>query len=412
MAEFYVHIEGKAVVSAWIRVPRVGVWWADVDMADDAEIFSGNLTIGGVTLKGTVVESRAGTFGLQRKVRIVGGKNGWASQIDRRAHHNDVGVSAAEVARAAAEDCGEALGVPPLNRLPGVDYVRDAGVASKTLEDVARDVDWFVDFDGITHVENRATATANPDRYQVLHFNPRLQEAELVVQEISDVLPGMTIQGGQLDEPETVSSLEIHVGHEGIRVIAWTGDDEKSHLVDAIEALVRRAMDRKLYGKYRYRVVGMAGDRVNVAALREQDGLPNLLSITMNAAPGIHAILAEGANVFVEFEAGDRDLPMITAFAGKNVTGHVPQELDLGGNDTSISRVGDLTQAGGPGLVVTLTPVGTGVGAPPNNAVVAMAPMFLSFSPIPVTDVIAGSDCQPLYGVCVNGSPLVKTKAG
>lgn len=412
MTDFYVHIEGHAVTAARIHVPRVGVWWADLDMADDSEIPSGNLTVGSVVLKGTIVASRAGTFGLQRRLRIVGGANGWSSQIDRRAHHNDVGVAAAEVAQAAADDCGETLGTAPSNRLPGVDYVRDAGVAAKTLEDVARGTDWFVDFDGITHVQARSGTAANPDRYQVLHFNPRAQEAELVVQEISDVLPGMTIQGGQLDAPEVVSSLEIRISHEGIRVIAWTGDDTKSHILDAIESLVKRAMDRKLFGKYRYRVVGMAGDRVNVAALREQDGLPNLLSITMNAAPGIHAILAEGANVFVEFEAGDRDLPMITAFAGKNVQGHVPQELDIGGNDTSIARVGDLTQAGGPGLVVTLTPVGTGIGAPPNNAVVAGLPMFLSFSPIAPLDVIAGTDCQPLYGAILNGSPLVKTKAG
>lgn len=406
---FVVSLGGRAVTHARIHVPRIGVWWADLDLADDSTLQDTILIVGNVALKGTIIASLGGTFGLARRVRLVGGANGWANSIAARAYHNDAGVKSAAVISDAASECGETIGTVDSVTL-GPNYSREAGPAGRTIEDCSRGTSWFVDFAGVTHVTSRASTTADPATYQVLNFDPKRQEAELVVDELDSVTVGQTIKA-RADRDLLVSSLDIDVSPEQIRVIVYSSGDTQSQLADAIRSVVSQILASKFFGKYRYRVVSMAGDRVNVQPVRTLDGLPEMLSISMQGAPGIHAVLALGAHVFVEFEGGDRSFPAITSFAGKDTDGHVPQEVHMGGADTAVARAGDLTQQGGPGLVVTLTPIG-GIGAPPNNAVVASVPHFLSFSPIPIADVVTGLDCQPLYGAILTGSDLFKMKAG
>jgi hypothetical protein len=62
----------------------------------------------------------------------------------------------------------------------------------------------------------------------------------------------------------------------------------------------------------------------------------------------VHAQLTPGAEVFVEFEEGDRTKPIITGFAGKDGVGFAPVRLELAnGADApapAAARVGDQVQ--------------------------------------------------------------------
>jgi hypothetical protein len=151
----------------------------------------------------------------------------------------------------------------------------------------------------------------------VLGFDPRSRVATLVVDDVGAVVIGSTLTE-RLDAPQIVRELEITVGKDGIRVQAWCGGlpEDRGNLAGMIVSIVERVLARKLFGKYRYRVVKVGGDaRLSLQAVRKGAGLPDLLPITV--WPGFAAGEVnprEGSLALVEFLEGDRTLPAVTNF--------------------------------------------------------------------------------------------------
>jgi hypothetical protein len=173
---------------------------------------------------------------------------------------------------------------------------------------------------------------------------------------------------------------------------------------DAIKRLIR-----SLTGHYAY--LGLFPCSVQAqAADGTLDLLPDDLSIRgpgglqgvkiRHGLPGFTVEVATGSRVMLGFDQGDRTKPYATLWDAGSV-----KRVVFNGGELPIATLGALVTSGGPGLIVTLMPVGTGVGAPPNNAIVAGVPCFLSFSAVPPLDVVTGSDCEPLYGSVSDGVP-------
>ncbi len=328
----YASVAGQPVTELRIHVPGQGPWFADADFVDEPDV-SGlvAIAVGELGLMGTVVERFAGTHGLQRRVRIVAGAGGWSSLLSSKGYHNDAGIRARTVADDAAREAGETIGTfePGAERI-GVDYVRQAGPASRVLEDVISGAPWWVAFDGVTHVGARATSTPRDGSYEVLEHDPRSRLVVLAVDDPRDIAIG-SVLSARLDEPQTVRELEIVVG-ENVRMTAWCGGaaGSRGRLIDQFRSLVERATDAPLYGLWRYRVVAMSVDRVQLQAVRRDAGLPDILPASMwPGVAGAHAQLTPGAEVLVEFVEGDRTMPVITQFAGRAGPGFEPVRLNL-----------------------------------------------------------------------------------
>lgn len=327
-----VHIDGNPATRAIVHVPARGVWWADVDLEGDPEIVGRvTLVLGELELSGTVLEQQSGVHGLQRRVRIVGGAGGWATQLTAKAYHSDAGVQVRAVVEDAAREAGEELGtVSPASARLGADYVRQAGPASRVLEDVIGGVPWWVDYEGRTQIGERSTSEADVEAYEVLEHDPRARLVTLAVDDLRSIGIG-SIVTSRLEEPQTVRELEIVVD-DVVRVKAWCGGDGSplGRLTRLIESLVARSTDGKIFGCWRYRVSQMSGDRVELQAVRAAAGLPDILPISMwPGLAGVHAELAQGAEVLVEFVEGDRTMPIITGFVGKGGPGHTPQNTTI-----------------------------------------------------------------------------------
>lgn len=397
MTDAFAHVHGHRLTSCKLTVPYTGAWRAELDFAESPELQGRvTITLGTRQLSGTI--SKNGTFALQRKTTVVGGAAAWPHEIDPKNYHNDAGVKARTVADDAARLVGEQLGsfVPQVEKV-GSDYVRQRGTAERALTDVIGDTPWWVDDAGVTQVGPRAAVTTPASAYEVLAYDPRDRVVTLAVDDPGAVVIGSVLVE-RLDAPATVRELELNVTKDGVRVTAYCG----TTLADAVTALMRATGRNKLFGKYRYRVVRMAGERVELQAVRALAGLPDVLPVSMwPGVAGAHAELAPGAIVLVEFIEGDRAQPIVTSFAGVDGAGHVPESLTLCGSLQRVARQGDLVQSGGPGCSIILT----GAGAPPNNAVVAGIPYLCSFSAIP-TDV--GPLAKPLYGAISTGSPKVR----
>jgi len=398
-------VNGHTVTHARVYVPNLGAWHAELELEQAPEL-SGRVTlkVAGLVLSGTVDASASGAFGEKRTCRVVAGAGGWATELAPKNYHNDARVKALHIAQDAAREAGEQLGnfVPTAERV-GVDYVRQRGPASTVLEAAAGGATWWVDYAGVTQVGPRPSVPLDPATYSVLAYDGMSRQATLAVDDASKIPIGGVLTD-RLDAPRVVRSLELVATPSEVRLLAWCGGDDttRGQLAELLTSIVEHVVRSRLFGKYRYRVVRRSVDRVELQAVSTRPGLPDLLPVSMvPGVAGAHAELAAGAHVFVEFVEGDRAQPIVTGFAGKDGTGHVPDSLTLCGSGQRAARQGDLVQSGGVGCSVILT------GAPlsPAGGLLPGVPYLCSFTTNPL-DV--GPLAKPLFGAISTGSPKVK----
>lgn len=398
------NVNGQPLESVVLRVPARGAWVANcVSVQAPALAGAVTLTIGNATLRGTVVADRNGTYGGVRSFTVVGGAGGWHGQLSAKDYHNDAGVKAAVVAADAARDAGEVLGtfVPAATTI-GIDYVRDAAAsAARALEDSIGGAAWWVDYNGKTNVGPRTTAAIAVGACEVTAYNPGLRVIELALNDVAALQVG-SVLSALLDSPQTVQSYDIHCGAE-LTARCYVGATD-TDLAATFSSLVRRCLEDKLVGMFRYRVVGMAGQRVQCQAVRKAAGLPDIAPISMwPGVAGAHAELANGAEVLVEFIEGDRSAPVITHFAGADGIGFVPVSLALAGGGPAAARVGDAISAGGPGTLITFQLDPPPPGPPSPVPLTTLVPYLVSFDPSPPTETVAAA----VAGTITSGSAKV-----
>jgi hypothetical protein len=407
MTDAFATLNGQGLQAVQLHVAARGPWYADCELQQDPPL-SGKVTLklGTLSCVGTIMPEASGTFGLQRMCRVVAGGGGWGKELGAKNYHNDAGVKASAVAQDAARETGEQLGgfLPAAERV-GNDYVREKGAASRVLEEAAgKGVGWWVDFAGLTQVGSRGSLSPAKGSYQVLAYDPLQRLVTLAVDDAAAIDIGSVLTDERLQGPQTVHEYEVRIDKGGpLRVLAWTGGDgSEGRLASLLRSIVERATDGKLFGKYRYRVVRMVADRVELQAVRRGAGLPDVLPVSMwPGVAGAHAELAPGAEVLVEFVEGDRTQPIITHFAGKGGPGFVPVSLALCGGKQAVARQGDLVQSGGVGAAIILTPV----SGPSPPAILPGVPYLVSFS---VDPAAVGPLAAPLYGAISTGSPKVR----
>lgn len=350
-------LEGEPLRAVRVHVPPVGPWWADCDLIEAPDLEGAvTLALGELDLSGTVDPRYAGTHALERRVRVVAGAGGWGTVLEARAYHNDSGVRARTVADDAAAAAGETIATFALGEERTVaDYVRQAGPASRVLEDIIDGTAWWVAYDGQTHVGSRGTVEIDPSSYDVLEYDPRARVATIAVDDPRVIVVGAVLDGEQLDEAQTVRELVLELTEDALRVRAWVGGDGSSlgRLGTLVRRIVQRATDGRLHGLYRYRVVRLSVDRLELQAVRPAAGLPDVLPISMwPGVAGSHSEPAAGAHVLVQFIEGDRRLPIVTGFAGKDGTGWTPTNqtfdvatlMKLGANASNFVALANLVK--------------------------------------------------------------------
>lgn len=346
-SDLYVGVNGQRLTAVKLVVSNGGPWIADCDFESDPKL-SGRveLVIGALKCSGTISKLSGGVYGLQRRARIVAGAGAWADAVPAKQYHNDAGVKAHLVADDAARAVGEQLGafVPAVERL-GKDYVRNTGPAARVLENVAGGVPWWVDYAGVTHGGVRAPVSLDPTAYTVLAYDPRERIATLAMDAPERMAIGSMLA---VDGPQIVRSFEVRVTAGEARVFAWCAGSASGtgYLAGLIRSIVERTTDGALHGHYRYRLVRMAGERLELQAVHKLAGLPDLLPISvMPGIAGAHAVLTPGTEVLIAFVEGDRAQPVALAFAGLDGPGFVPVSLVLGGPaGAPCARQGDIVE--------------------------------------------------------------------
>lgn len=375
----YAAVNGASVVRVLLTVSTSGPWIADVDFAADPKLpddGAATLTIGDtLTMVGTVVARSVGRFGLQTRARIVAGKGGWGRELSPQQYHNDAGVKARTVADDAATAVGETIGdFLPSGERVGRDYVRVFGPASVALTDAAgKGVPWWVDAAGVTHVGPRPAVALPRGSYTLISHDAREQVATLAMDDPSLLQVGSILTDERLDAALTVRSYTLRLEASELRIHAQCGgaDSGLGRLASLVSSLIARAGEQRLYGLYRYRVIKMSGRRVELQAVRQAAGLPDLLPLSVwPGVAGAVAQLAPGAEVLVSFVEGDKTQPIVTGFAGADGPGFVPVSLTLGGESGApAARMGDIVECQLPPAAFTGS-----VGGAPATGVLTFTP--------------------------------------
>ena len=153
----------------------------------------------------------------------------------------------------------------------------------------------------------------------------------MAIDDLTKVELGAQISEG-LPAELVVRELRVVVEPENFRVNARLRPSraEAGDLAGLCRGLVRKVTDAHLWGRYRYRVYQMSGDRVELRVVSQAPGLPDVIPVSMMpGVAGTHAQLTPGSVVLVEFIEGKRSMPIVTAFSGRDGAAHTPQELDL-----------------------------------------------------------------------------------
>lgn len=212
-------INGRRATSANVRVPFAGLWVADVDLDDEAELsMSAIVRVGELELRGVVAATYSGSFGLSSRYRVVAGTGGWFKRLTPRHYHNDAGVKRSTVLLDAAREVGEELVLlEGVEARIGPDFVRQAAPASRILEQVLPQIPWWVDYGGVTRVGARKASEVTA-AYDLLAFDPRSKVATLALEDPSAVGVGSILRG-RLHRPLLVRSVELQLTKGALRMV-------------------------------------------------------------------------------------------------------------------------------------------------------------------------------------------------
>jgi hypothetical protein len=162
----------------------------------------------------------------------------------------------------------------------------------------------------------------------------------------------------------------------------WCGVKGESVLTQQLRSIHSRLSDKRLTGKFRYRVVRQAGTAVDLQWVKRAHSLtipPDMLRVPMvPGVSGVHATLSPGCIVYVEFVDGLRDDPIITGFEGRGGNAAVPQMLEIGGeNGANVACQGDTVTSPLPPMVVNGTMIVSGVPTPFTAVMIATTGQIL-----------------------------------
>lgn len=211
-------LNGEGVVSLALRLPRIGVWHADITLVPSAPLPEGRVTLDamGTKYSGTVL--RAGVSCQLPVARIVGGAGGMSKAIAPRSYQGvDVRLPLTSILSAAGETLSAAADSTMLaRRLPfWIQMAASAGEALGLLLRTAAVPAWRVLADGTVWVGAENWPASKLADFSILSEDLRLGVHTVFAEEPS-VFPGETWAD------QRVSVVEHRFSRERLQTFIWT----------------------------------------------------------------------------------------------------------------------------------------------------------------------------------------------
>ncbi len=221
MGDAVLSLNGARANTARLHVPFAGRWLVDLEL-DGTAVPTGaaKVTIGGLTLVGTVVPAFSGAFVGVSRVRVLGGAGGWSKVAPARSYHDDAGVRRAMVLERLAGDVGETIETTGDATRLEIDLVRRAETAARALDHVLGGILWRVDYDGVTRYGARPAATLGAG-VELLDVDMRSRLLTFAAPDPSAVPVGAVVTDARMSGPLVVRELEAVITPGQARITAW-----------------------------------------------------------------------------------------------------------------------------------------------------------------------------------------------
>jgi hypothetical protein len=387
-------------ISAELRMKRMGAWHCDLDL-DQETIETGKVKfiLDDIEFTGTAIPEQSGIEGSRARCKVVGGNGRLSREVNAHSYSGGAGVKIGSVVRDILKDCGEDLSDlsdgPTLDRkLPRWQVTQ--GTAEDALTKLADHTDcaWRVLRDGTVWFGEETWPEVEPDGTLV---NENWSSGALTLAaDTPNMVPGTVYQGQKVERVTHRYGETLRTDIETTSASTALGKlrSKTKQEVDYSREWPCKVVTQNIDGTLQL----LPDDEVMRGNGRGLDHVPIRYGM-----PGMKALISAGARCHLAFAAGDPSRPFVGSWEYDPSTVELITVLD-GGQDQA--RVGDLTQQGGVGTVVTFSNLaGLPVGAPPNNALQAGIPYLISFGPIPPTLLLA----NPLYGFITTGKSKFKS---
>lgn len=375
-------ITGKTtatVIEGLIDMPLFGVWIADlsIDQIGTNQFVAGQSVSlqteeedFGLSLNGTVVPDRNGSFLDTVHVRVIGGANGLSKIIPPKAFQNATGN---DVLNYIASQSGEKLSSTIDASLKSVNisnWTITRGTASTALgvflENFGSSLNWRFLSDGTLWSGQEQWSNVESDYpFQLLSQNPKDGYAVFGV-EAPHILPGANIDGiGK------VSRVVHEIKGNSIRTFIWTLIGQSVRTIqDSISALVLDSLPQiDFLARYNAKVVSQRSNG-NLDIQPDDQRLPGYSNIPIRYGdPSTSVKVQPGGYVQLAFDGGNPRNPFVEAW----LNGTTVSELDLsaikivlndGTNGTITIQNGIITLNGGLLAVARQTDKVTGTAGP------------------------------------------------
>lgn len=183
-------LNGRVAGSCKVTIPLNGAPIVDVYLTDTLPVSArSTVTVGTLALVCSPV--RTGQFMGSTFARMAGGSAGWMRAVPAKGYTQANGLQGAQIVGDAAREVGETIGAVVPGSV-GNFYGRMAGAASQVFALFPRNVNWWVDYRGLTQVGTRTPGLVTA-RVEVLDFNPDLGRVTLTMDDTAALVPGLTL---------------------------------------------------------------------------------------------------------------------------------------------------------------------------------------------------------------------------
>lgn len=326
-------VGGQDLQSARLRMPRVGLWSADVRLADDQALTVGatvELVLGDLVLEGVV--GPGGPFAGESGY-LVTGPAAWMKHLPARGYRDDRGIWSARVVRDLAAELEQAVdgaSISSADRVVGYAWNRDAGPAIGALEAIAG-TEWWFDTAGALHLGARPSAPLpSTVRASVERYRPELGWAlvSLDADQLSSLQPGAVLTDPVISAPFTVADLVVQVSAGAVVAELWNVS-----LSDQVNALrAQAARPTRWLGLYVYRITQDVGGGCSLVPFGDVPGLPTLEQAPkVYGIPGVSSTIPDGAGgplVLVGFQGGRPSAPYVAGYLSAGQPGPLTLRLE------------------------------------------------------------------------------------
>lgn len=328
-----------------------GAWIAelDIDPSSPSLVPSGKavLTLGGISLSGTIDPRGTGSFNSKASVRLVAGAGGWDQVVSSQDFVSDLGVPNSLLFTTTGALVGEVV-VTQIPTNLEINIPRSAGPASR----IFTGIDWWVDLTGITNVGTRLPAI-QPTDLVIQDWDP-IQE-KITFSSDSILIPGTVLVDPRFNgAAPVVRDVEQTFSKTGSHGWAWCSDQGVSRAVAAFQAAVQEAVGLANLKHYRYQLTSYQGTRMALKSVNSGDGMPDLIPVyPWGGLAGLSQVLTSGQEVLVAFDhSTEPPTPRVVSYNqnGSPVSTTIDAvTLNLGQSDTQQINMSGLNIAiGGP----------------------------------------------------------------